>query len=400
MEPIFSVIDSPEKLTDEVVDHFVRHDEKFFPSLSSRNGIHGYIASIFEMNGRLILCHIDHKLVAVMGFGLDHPEWKTYYQYIAVDKEYQNLGLPKKLTDVGDEISLAHGETRVVARTWSTNLVMIRFFSVQGYVHFKTIYDDRGKGIHTLFFTRLLRQPEFRQPVTRLAIIGGMGTYSTGNFIKTLTGIPRSTRKEQNLLPFILLNEPSIPDRTECILEDRVKDFIYKVNETICQANPADVSHIVFLCFTLHPYIDQLSLNDNIEKISLIHIIAGLMRKTEGKTILIATKGTYFNSPFYDFGFVLPEAADRDAIHKIIMQIKSGADPEYYKEEITAYTVKYDCNRMVLGCTDLHGMFGSSRKYNGIDIIDPLFELVLLIETARAADVRAVVMNKMVSANL
>ena len=400
MEPIFSVIDSPGQMTEEVIRHFEQHDEKFVPSLSSRNGIHGYIASIFEMNGRLILCHIDHKLVAVMGFGLDHPEWKTYYQYIAVDKEYQSLGLPRKLTDVGDEISLAHGETRIVARTWSTNLVMIRFFSLQGYVHFKTIYDDRGKGVHTLFFTKLIRQPEFRQPVSRLAIIGGMGTYSTGNFIKTLTSIPRSTRKEQNLLPFILLNEPSIPDRTECILEDRVKDFIDKVNETICLANPTDVSHIVFLCFTLHPYIDQLALHESIEKISLINIIGRLMEKAEGKTILIATKGTYFNSPFYNFGFVLPDDTDREAIHAVIMQIKSGADPEYYKDQITSYASKYGCTRMVLGCTDLHGMFGSSRKYKGIDIVDPLFELVLLLATARIENARAVISNKMIGANL
>jgi aspartate racemase len=394
MQPEFSVIDSPEQIVPEVIEHFQRHDDKFFPPLSTRGGVSGYISSLFSMDGRLLLCYISGKLVGVMGFGFNHPEWSTYFQYIAIDQEYQGKGLPQKMVNKGIEMAVAKGETRVVARTWSTNLVMLRFFSLQGFIHFDTLYNDRGEGVHTLLFSKVIVAPEWKIPVQRVGVIGGMGTYSTGNFIRTLTGIPRSTKKEQNLLPFVLVNEPSIPDRTESILNDRMPDVISKVNEAIERTNPAGISHILFLCFTLHPYMDQLHIRSGIEKINLISIIGRMMKHNTRKTLLVATKGTYVNRLFYNFGFVFPQEDHREEIHAIIMEIKSGADPAYYKNRIAGYAQAYDCGSLVLGCTDLHGMFGFSRQYHAITIIDPLLELTFLLEAGRQSAAKAAAAEK------
>ena len=371
------------EVDEEVIHHFKKHDADFYPCISSRSSIIDYIRSVFDIDGRLIICSVSSKIVAIMGIGLNHPTWKFYYQYISIDASYRRKGIADTLLEKAIEIFLDHGATRIIARTWSSNKTSQQHFRKHQFIHFDTIMDDRSKGIHSNYFTKVLSPLRLEKPLTFLGLIGGMGTFATGNFIKTLSAIPRYIAKEQHLMPFLVVNDPSIPDRTEYIYQDRVGDVVSKVNESINRADQRQLSHLVILCFTFHPFINQLRVRKEIEIINLIDTCARLMPGSAQRCMLIATKGAYRLNTFGSLAVQIPGDDQQERIHNIILEIKSGACPPHFKNEIIALAKNNACNSIILGCTDLHGMFGFNQQYEDVTIFDPLLELALHLETIR-----------------
>ncbi len=385
MQPKFSVINPLNGLSKEVLDHFDRHESDFYPSLSSRDGgMQRYIDTLLSMEPRLILCHVDEKLVGLLGIVFNQPVWKTYIQYVSVDREYHGHALHEMMIAKANEMAAENGDTRVVARTWSRNYPVLRYMILNEFYHFDTVYDDRIVGVHTYLFTRLVVPPVIEKRVSRLVIIGSRGNYSTGNFIKTLTSLPRTTKKEQTLLPFVLISDPSVPDRTESILLNRENDIIHKIDESIGSINPGAVSHILVLSFTLHAVIKKLSIPADIEVINLVSIVKDLIKNIDKKVLLLATKATYGSRIFDGTGMKYPDIGDIEDIQSVINEIKSGTDPCYYRDRMVGYAGAYGCDCIVLGSTDLHSMFGFDRIYHDVQIIDPLFDLALQIQTVRS----------------
>jgi aspartate racemase len=380
----FRIVENQSQVTDEIINHFQKNDDDFYPPISNRQSIAAYINSIFEMNGKLITGYIDDTLIAVVGFCLNHPKWKNYYQYIAIDKSYRKQRIATAILDKADEYFIQNGAKRVVVRTWSTNQVSQNLLAGRGFIHFETIIDDRGKGIHSYYYTKLLNPFQLKNKIEFLGIVGGMGTYSTGNFIKTISAIPRLVTKEQHLLPFVVINDPTIPDRTEYIYANRVEDLITKITSVVSLIDQQKISHIVFVCFTFHPFIQQVPLQKHVERINLLDVIKYLIA-AEKKYFLIATKGTYLINSFKEIGnnIIIPGDEQKDEIHSIIMNIKSGVDVHYYKNRFIELAKSNQCDAIILGCTDLHNIFEFDRINNGIEIIDPLEELAFIIEAQR-----------------
>ena len=112
------------------------------------------------------------------------------------------------------------------------------------------------------------------------------------------------------------------------------------------------------------------------------------------KILLLATKATYGSGIFDGTGMKYPETADMDDIQCVINEIKSGTDPCYYRDRMIGYAGAYGCDCIVLGSTDLHSMFGFCRIYQDVQIIDPLFDLALQIQTVRSMAPRKILNNK------
>ena len=379
----YTVLSEFMEVDEEVIAFFAKHDEEFYPSISSRSSVVEYIRSIFGTAGRLIVCHIHGKIVGIIGIGLNHPAWKYYYQYISVDAQYRRRGIAGKLLELALQIFKEHGATRIVVRTWSSNKASRGNFHKHGFIHFDTLANDRGAGVHSCFYTKVLSPLQLEKPLSFLGLIGGMGTFATGNFVKTLSCIPRSTPKEQSLMPFLVINDPTIPDRTEAIYQNTVAEVVSKVEKSINRADQRQLSHLAILCFTFHPFIPLLRLRRGIEVINLIDLCSRLLGQPGRRWLLVATLGTYKTNPFCSLPVLTPADPQKERIHQIILEIKSGACPSCYRDELIAVAKNNDCNALVLGCTDLHGMFGFYQQYQGVTVLDPLLELALHLETVR-----------------
>lgn len=378
------VIDRREDMNGEVLAFITRFDATFYPPLSSRGSIDAYIDSLFAMNARFIICSNGASLIGLAGICLNHSIWKYSYQYMAVDEAYRLRGVPGILLEEAYRIFREHGAVRFVGRTWSTNAASIQHFRKYGFIHFDTVMDDRGAGIHTFYFTKIIQPLSFGNEVKLLGMIGGMGTFATGNFIRSLSGIPQATPREQDMLSYVVINEATVPDRLSYIREGRTAELTDSLIRALDTINQDRLSHLLVLCFTVHPFIDRLPVQPNVEVINLVtisHVLIGAEPAT--RWLLVAARGSYSMELMSREQLVYPSAGETDRIHDIIFDIKKGIDPAYYKEEIAAIARNNQCTGLLLGCTDLHGMYGFSQQYEGIRVLDPLAELIFHLHDAR-----------------
>jgi len=380
----FNIISSYGDISEELFDFIKAHDEDFYPPISKRKTITDYVRSIFDIDGRFLACYDNGKLVGLLGIALAHPTFIHFYHYAAIDSDYRNKGIASALFQKAEEICRAHGAQRVTARTWSLNKTSQLLLESNGFVHVDTVTDDRGKGVHTYYYTKSLADMKFRQPVKLLGMIGGMGTYSTGMFAQTISCVPKTIIEEQQLLPFIIVNDPTVPNRIKYITEHREAELTEKLKEVISLLPQGKLSHILFLCFTIHPYIRSLDIDSNVEILDLVTISEYLVKRSGKKYLLLATNIVYTHSYFHSDNIHFPGDQHDKRIQEVIRDVKAGiAPPHYYRQEVVAMAKANDCDGILIGCTDIHNMFGFDKAYNGIEVIDPLIELALIINGNR-----------------
>lgn len=377
------LIEKEQDLTADIIVFITKYDQAFYPPISSRTSIESYIGTLLAMDGRLIVCRDREEVAGIAGICLDHPQWKFTYQYVLVDEAYRRMGIPGMLLDTAYSLFKAHGATRIVSRTWSENNASIRHFRKYGFIHFDTVMNDRGAGIHSCYFTKVLQPVVLRNEVSLLGILGGMGTFATGNFLRTLSAIPHNISQEQDMFSYVAVNAATIPDRLTSIHEERTDELVKSMNNALSIIDQSRLSHLLVLCFTVHPFIKQLSLHPGVELINLVDFCNSLLTPLPGRCLLVAAKGTYLMNLFPDTTLVYPSPEHTDRIHQIIFEIKKGIDPSFYKNEIAVIVQHHQCDKVLLGCTELHGMFGFDLQYNNIQVIDPLTELIFHLEHAR-----------------
>ena len=376
---LVNVLHSYDEITEDMFRFINEHDGDYYPPISSRQTQEEYMQSLFDKKGKLLACFVDGDLAGLMGFRMDHPVWQYYYQYTTIDYKYRGAGIAQILLNTAEKICREDGALQIISRTWSTNLVSQNTMLRLGFAHIHTVTDDRGKGIHTYYFVKSLVDFKLDKPLSCLGIIGGMGTYATGNFITTLTSL-RPRRKEQSLMPFILINDPAVPDRTQYILENRGHELTDWINEALDMIDQNAISHLFVSCFTIHPFLKEISLARHVELIDLVSFTKKLAATSKRKWLLVATLGTYTMNSFNDASIKHPSDGQIKRIHEIIYEIKMRIPPSYYKEELVDIAKANDCDGIILGCTELHRTFGFEKMYQGVEIIDPQLDLALFLE--------------------
>src|SRR5215217_8189566 len=271
----FSIIEQKQDLIADVTAFITKYDQAFYPPISSRTSIEYYIGTLFAMDGRLIICRDHDEVTGIAAICLNHPQWKFTYQYVLVDEAYRRMGIPGMLLDKAYSIFSDHGATRIVSRTWSANQASICHFKKYGFIHFDTVMNDRGPGMHSYYYAKVLQPVVFRNPVSLLGMLGGMGTFATGNFIRTLSGIPHDVLQEQEMFSYVIVNAATIPDRLTYIHEGRTDELVKSMNNALTAINQERLSQLLVLCFTVHPFIKQLSLVPNVELIDLVDFCKG-----------------------------------------------------------------------------------------------------------------------------
>ena len=159
-------------LTDKTKKQFMRdisllvqkYNNEFIPPLSKRGSVS--CTSLRDCNNDNISEYIESmksqdfivvldKTNKVVGFlSYEHREVCdidcNYVSIIITDKNYREQGVARELYSVLEKLS----KLPIIVRTWSTNYKNRSILSNLGYDCIKTIKDDRGVGIDTLYFVQ------------------------------------------------------------------------------------------------------------------------------------------------------------------------------------------------------------------------------------------------------
>lgn len=195
-------------------------------------------------------------------------------------------------------------------------------------------------------------------------VIGGMGSLATESYIHLLNERTPS-KKDQDYLDYILVNHSTVPDRTAHILDHSKPSFLPPLTEDIKQQSLLKPEFMVIICNTAHYYYKELQAATDIPLIHMPHMAISVMKNKypKAKRIgLIATKGTIADHIYEDeiknagFELSLGDQAVQDEVESLIyddIKIKGEMNAPKYHKILQTMHDKFDCDVIVLGCTEL-----------------------------------------------
>jgi aspartate racemase len=88
-------------------------------------------------------------------------------------------------------------------------------------------------------------------------ILGGMGPLASAEFVSSIYRETFSGR-EQQAPRVLLLSDPTIPDRTECLLNGDHEMLLERLAAGVGQLVLMGATRIVICCMTIHPLVPRL----------------------------------------------------------------------------------------------------------------------------------------------
>jgi L-amino acid N-acyltransferase YncA len=384
MQLSFKIISAPGPADQDIRAFIAENDNDFYPPIAARRSLTEFVQSVYEHNGKYVVCFFDGRIIGLTSIYLTHPAFITYYHYVAIDKAFRHKGIGTALYNYVHDICRENGVQRAIVKTWSTNQTSQAMFKKHGFFHLDTIEDDRSPGIHTYFFTKYFYDIFLQRPLMRLAITGSIDNYSMGRFAKTMSSIPKTTYNGQSPIPFTVVSDPFEPFLTGYKGPDSKIASTERFNDLLQSLEQNGVSHLLFLDGYNYPFVDYQRIKTNIEILDLAALTKKLVNARDKKCLLIASDISA-SIEFFDVANIqIPGQTDSKRINAIIDEIKAGkVAPAYYKHEIATIALLNDCNAVLLGSAELHTMFGFDKIYNEIEVFDPWIEIALAIQSSR-----------------
>jgi aspartate racemase len=212
----------------------------------------------------------------------------------------------------------------------------------------------------------------------RLGVIGGLGPIATAYFLELIIKMTNA-QCDQEHLDMIIYNCPSIPDRTNYILdknEENPAEAIIDIGKQLCEQG---VDYISIPCITAHSFYDSLI---KAIDVPVIHIVKEtvLHLKEYGikKVGIAATDGTLASMLFQKelvsagIDYVLPTTVSQQVIMDLIYKnIKAGlqADMDRFYE-VSEELRTNGAEVIILGCTELSLI--NRDNYIGAGYLDAL----------------------------
>ena len=193
----------------------------------------------------------------------------------------------------------------------------------------------------------------------KLGVLGGMGPSATLNLYKSLIE-GRGAVADQGHINMVLLNDSTIPDRTEAILGNGASPLPALISDCkrLCDAG-CDV--IAIPCNTSHYYYDELQASCEVPIINMIEAtINRLVKYQAKKAYLLATSGTIRteiykkNAAKSSIFFDDTSDPEIELMMEVIYAIKAGKSYrcDAFFEMIHEHLVN-GADRIILGCTEL-----------------------------------------------
>ncbi|HLX54597.1 MAG TPA: aspartate/glutamate racemase family protein [Aquella sp.] len=222
-----------------------------------------------------------------------------------------------------------------------------------------------------------------------VGILGGIGPLASLEFINSIHKfdlLHNQFSTEQNFSKYILLCDPSIPDRTQNLLNNKHVELQVEVEKRLQILNNTQVDYIIPVCFTVSTVLNNLS-----HKFKIISVVGIAMKEIlarNQKVLILCTNGTrmlniFCGHPLWDKAkhyMTWPDDLDQLQIHELIYQIKIGGSIKSIETMIDQLLIKYQTPLWLAGCTELHLL--TSLKYfkeKTFNFIDPFLSIAQMI---------------------
>ena len=219
-------------------------------------------------------------------------------------------------------------------------------------------------------------------------VLGGMGTMATESFVHQLNN-NTIAHQDQDYLNYLVVNHASVPDRTAYILDQSLDNPADYLLQDIQQMEKLEPDFFVMTCNTAHYFYDLLQQATNIPIKHMPKItLEAVAKNAEGRqqrVMILATSGTIQSEVYTkEFAYydnlepVIPNDKLQDEVMTLIYQdIKENnyLNLERMQNILQQSLEDYDCQQVILGCTELSLM---NDKYPLFDlpIVDAQLELV------------------------
>ena len=169
-------------------------------------------------------------------------------------------------------------------------------------------------------------------------------------------------KRDQDHPRIIVMNDPTIPDRTAYILGESDESPLPAMVELGCQLKTLGAGVLSTPCVTAHYFHEELQNGTGLPMIHAIRAVAELLKESGIRRVgLMATDGTVrsgiFQRQVEDLGMelVLPSVAGQKGVMTLIYdQVKAGIAPDLnlfasIRDELRSFGAEV----VVLGCTEL-----------------------------------------------
>ncbi|MGX9418817.1 cysteate racemase [Vibrio sp. WJH972] len=215
----------------------------------------------------------------------------------------------------------------------------------------------------------------------KLGILGGMGPMATVDFVRRIVD-KSPANSDQEHIPMIISNNPTIPDRTRCILEQG-EDPLEVLKNNLASLTDSGATKVVIPCNTAHYWLDKLS-TTNASFISIIDTVTNEAIRRQMKCIGILATNATIKTDIYadairenDMEVLTPTEAEQNQVMEGIYAVKSG-DVEKGRqlmEPIFDSLIARGADGVILGCTEIPLAFdslSSDKKEKSLDSLDLL----------------------------
>ncbi len=216
----------------------------------------------------------------------------------------------------------------------------------------------------------------------RLGILGGMGPAASAEYVTRLIQ-QTSASCDQDHIPFVLWNEPKIPDRSTSLRngDDRPLPYLLQGIQVL-KAIGCDL--VVIPCNTAHFWYDELIKL----KVPIVHIVDSVAYAlcdadvNSGTIGIMGTQATIelglYQSRLTDWDCIVPNQEEMDNIvQPAIDLIKAGDMSKAYDMFMIVIDslIARGAKAVVLGCTEIPLAVNQNRR-DGIPLINSIDSLV------------------------
>ncbi len=195
-------------------------------------------------------------------------------------------------------------------------------------------------------------------------VIGGMGTPATESYVRLLNQRTHA-HSDQEYLNYILVNDATVPDRTDYILDHSKPSSSRIYSEDVRAQSLLQPEFIVIVCNTAHYFYDQLAAASSVPLLHMPRLAIRDMCErfpNEERIGLIATQGTIkdgiYSHEIENTGrkVILGDQALQDMVTELIYKYvkeKGEVNAELYHRILKRMHDDFQVNVIVLGCTEL-----------------------------------------------
>ena len=215
----------------------------------------------------------------------------------------------------------------------------------------------------------------------RLGVIGGLGPMATAYYLELVIRMT-DVGRDQDHPEVIVMNIPSIPDRTAFILGKSTENPLEPMIELGLQMKGLGADVIATPCVTAHYFHEDLQAGIGLPVIHVIRKTAELLHQQGVRRVgLMATDGTVqsgiFQRQIEELGMemILPDREGQQGVMELIYnQVKAGLQPDMTLfDSIRDQLHSSGAEVVILGCTELSLLKKTCDLGSGIlDVLDVL----------------------------